>query len=202
MGIWWVGVAPSGTGRSPRLGSEQWASPLLLRHCRSTNQRGPFQMRVTNRRGLLGVFLAVVMMVGILPTVASAAPSSSGCQNRNLNQIDKLLECVDAEDVFVHLQALQDIADANGGTRASGTPGYDAVGRLRRRPARGRRLHRRAPGVRLQSLHRELELADRRCGRHRRRRRCSSRAPASITGGNVIPVDLDLGLGNALDVGL
>ncbi len=83
-------------------------------------------MRVTNRRGLLGVFLAVVMMVGFLPTVASAAPSSSGCQNRNLNQIDKFLECVDADDALVHLQALQDIADANGGTRASGTPGYDA----------------------------------------------------------------------------
>ena len=26
---------------------------------------------------------------------------------------------------FEHLEALQDIADANGGTRASGTPGYD-----------------------------------------------------------------------------
>ncbi len=83
-------------------------------------------MRVSNRRGLLGVFVAIVLLVGFLPTVASAAPSSSGCVNRNLNQIDKLLECVDAEDVFVHLDAFQDIADANGGTRASGTPGYDA----------------------------------------------------------------------------
>ena len=36
------------------------------------------------------------------------------------------MQCVDADDVFEHLNALQDIADANGGTRASGTPGYDA----------------------------------------------------------------------------
>ena len=68
---------------------------------------------------------AVALVAAALPSAAAAAPSNNGCNNRNLNQIDKLLECVDAEDVFVHLDALQGIADANGGTRASGTPGYD-----------------------------------------------------------------------------
>ena len=37
-----------------------------------------------------------------------------------------LREAVTVEGVRAHQQALQDVADANGGTRASGTPGYDA----------------------------------------------------------------------------
>jgi len=36
-----------------------------------------------------------------------------------------LRTAVTAEGVLAHEEALQDIADANGGTRASGTPGYD-----------------------------------------------------------------------------
>ena len=36
------------------------------------------------------------------------------------------MQCIDGDDVIGHLEALQGIADANGGTRASGTPGYDA----------------------------------------------------------------------------
>ena len=38
----------------------------------------------------------------------------------------KLLECVTLEGAQAHRAALQAIADANGGTRAAGTPGYDA----------------------------------------------------------------------------
>ncbi|TFC93471.1 M20/M25/M40 family metallo-hydrolase [Cryobacterium sinapicolor] len=37
-----------------------------------------------------------------------------------------LREAVTASGIIEHLQALQDIADAHGGTRASGTPGYEA----------------------------------------------------------------------------
>jgi len=33
---------------------------------------------------------------------------------------------VTADEMFVHLRALQDIANANKGNRAEGTPGYDA----------------------------------------------------------------------------
>jgi len=46
--------------------------------------------------------------------------------HRNNNSVSKLLECVTLEGVLEHERALQDIADAHGGTRASGTPGYDA----------------------------------------------------------------------------
>ncbi len=38
----------------------------------------------------------------------------------------KLLECVTVEGVLEHQQAFAEIADANGGTRSAGTPGYDA----------------------------------------------------------------------------
>ena len=42
------------------------------------------------------------------------------------NTVAKLLECVTLEGVRGHQAALQAIADANGGTRAAGTPGYEA----------------------------------------------------------------------------
>ena len=78
---------------------------------------------------LRGRTIACTLVLGLaaaaVPTVASAGPSESGCENRNLNQIDKFLDCVSGEDANVHLQTWQDIASANGDTRASGTPGYD-----------------------------------------------------------------------------
>ena len=46
--------------------------------------------------------------------------------NRTNNNIRKLLECVTVEGVMAHEVAFQAIADENGDTRASGTPGYDA----------------------------------------------------------------------------
>ena len=79
------------------------------------------------RRGRrIAVAFAVLVTAGMVSNVASAAPSENGCNNRRFTQIDQFLQCVNADDAFEHLQALQDIADANGGTRASGTPGYDA----------------------------------------------------------------------------
>ena len=72
-----------------------------------------------------------------MPSVAGAAASGGGghgggqghgrsCDHQANNSYDKLLRCVTADGVFDHLEAFQAIADANGGTRASGTPGYDA----------------------------------------------------------------------------
>ena len=78
------------------------------------------------RHARFGALCALLLAFSLLPAVAGAAPSSNACLNRNLNTTTKLLSCVDADDVFVHLAAFQAIADANGGTRASGTPGYDA----------------------------------------------------------------------------
>lgn len=50
---------------------------------------------------------------------------ANACRHRNNNTFRKLLECVTLEGVRSHQAALQAIADANGGTRVSGTPGYD-----------------------------------------------------------------------------
>ena len=57
---------------------------------------------------------------------ALAAPSKAGCEARTNNTYEKLLECVRVEGVREHQLALQQIADANGGNRFSGFPGYDA----------------------------------------------------------------------------
>ncbi|WP_322919207.1 M28 family peptidase [Nocardioides renjunii] len=65
----------------------------------------------------------------VIPVTASssaAAPAGKACDSRNNNSYSKLLECVSAEGVTKHLQAFQAIADANGGTRATETPGYRA----------------------------------------------------------------------------
>ena len=51
---------------------------------------------------------------------------SAACNSRNNNTFAKLLECVTVDGVRQHQAEFQEIADANGGTRASGTPGYDA----------------------------------------------------------------------------
>lgn len=59
----------------------------------------------------------------------SASPLSAdavSCGSRVNNTFDKLLECVTLAGVRSHQAALQAIADANNGTRVSGSPGYNA----------------------------------------------------------------------------
>jgi aminopeptidase Y len=68
---------------------------------------------------------SVFALLGATVPVATAAPPAA-CANRSNNTIAKLLECVDVSGVREHQAAFQAIADANGGTRVSGTPGYDA----------------------------------------------------------------------------
>lgn len=68
--------------------------------------------------------LAALATSLLAATPAVAAPP--GCDNRNNNSTAKLLECVTVDGVREHQRALQDIADANDGNRASGSPGYDA----------------------------------------------------------------------------
>ncbi len=66
-------------------------------------------------RRTLAVVSAATAMITVTATSATAAPDTSA-----------LTEAVTAAEITDHLEALQAIADANGGTRASGTPGYDA----------------------------------------------------------------------------
>ena len=67
---------------------------------------------------------AAILIVSSLPAIATAGPES--CDTRVNNTIDKLLECVTLDGVRAHQAAFQAAADANGGNRAAGTPGYDA----------------------------------------------------------------------------
>jgi aminopeptidase Y len=64
--------------------------------------------------------LAVIMVLAPLAVAGDAA-----CDNRVNNTFKKLLECVTLDGVREHQAALQAIADANNGTRVSGSPGYD-----------------------------------------------------------------------------
>ena len=73
-------------------------------------------MQMRNR--FVGAAVAAVVVAGMWSSTAVAAP--------NNNNANKLMEAVTPEGVMAHEQALQDIAEANGGTRASGTPGYEA----------------------------------------------------------------------------
>jgi Zn-dependent M28 family amino/carboxypeptidase len=52
-------------------------------------------------------------------------PAEAGPNDRTNNTSAKLRAAVTAEGVMEHAQALQDIADANGSTRVSGSTGYD-----------------------------------------------------------------------------
>jgi Zn-dependent M28 family amino/carboxypeptidase len=67
--------------------------------------------------------LAAASVVAALP--AGAAPVDR-CDRRANTTTARLLECVRVEGVLEHLEAFQAIADANGGNRASETPGYQA----------------------------------------------------------------------------
>ncbi|WPC04849.1 M28 family metallopeptidase [Pseudomonas benzenivorans] len=56
-----------------------------------------------------------------------ARPTSAGCNSLLLNNSPLgLPRCMQASKTLYHLQMLQDIAAANGGTRAAGLPGYQA----------------------------------------------------------------------------
>jgi len=78
---------------------------------------------------MLSKAIRLVTILSILAaTMAFASTASAGseaCDSRVNNNFNKLLECVTLEGVREHQAALQAIADANGHTRVSGSPGFD-----------------------------------------------------------------------------
>jgi aminopeptidase S len=66
----------------------------------------------------------VAVLVAALLLGACAGPSTGG-PSGDPALPDQLATATAGTDSFVHLQALQTIAERNGGTRALGTPGYD-----------------------------------------------------------------------------
>ena len=81
--------------------------------------------------------ICALSAVAVAIALIGAGPASAQSNN---NTVKKLTKAVTPEGVLEHLEALQEIADDNGGNRAAGLPGYRGVRRLRRRAARGRGL--------------------------------------------------------------
>jgi aminopeptidase Y len=74
---------------------------------------------------LVSVILMGAPLVAPISLVPSVQAGPNACDTRVNNTQQKLLECVTVEGVREHQAALQAIADANNGTRVSGSPGYD-----------------------------------------------------------------------------
>jgi len=70
--------------------------------------------------------IALILVLQVFTVVPFALAGPAACDNRVNNTFNKLLECVTLDGVREHQAALQAIADANGGIRLAGTPGYDA----------------------------------------------------------------------------
>ncbi|WP_392544508.1 M28 family metallopeptidase [Oryzobacter telluris] len=71
-----------------------------------------------------GVIAAGVVALSVASPAQAA--TEEACANRVNNTHAKLAECVTVEGVRAHREALQEIATQHGGTRVSGTAGYDA----------------------------------------------------------------------------
>ncbi len=80
-------------------------------------------------RRIIGTFTILVMAsvgLGAVSAPVEAKDKGKGCTVRTNDSLRKVLECVTLDGVMEHQHAFQEIADANGGTRSAGTPGYDA----------------------------------------------------------------------------
>lgn len=75
-------------------------------------------MRFRWTRSTIAAGGAAALAAVLVATPASAAPVPP----------ESLADAVSSDSVMVHLEALQDIADANDGNRAAGTSGYEASG--------------------------------------------------------------------------
>jgi Zn-dependent M28 family amino/carboxypeptidase len=69
------------------------------------------------------------VVLSLLATSLTFAPAASAgpkaCDKRVNDTVAKVLECITVDAVRAHQAALQSIANANGGNRAAGFPGYD-----------------------------------------------------------------------------
>ena len=67
--------------------------------------------------------MGALLMAGTALALVAGQARAQSCPDPETTA--GLTDCVTVEGAFEHLQAWQDIADANGGTRVSGTSGYD-----------------------------------------------------------------------------
>jgi Zn-dependent M28 family amino/carboxypeptidase len=74
---------------------------------------------VSKARTVAGVGVGALLLVG------AAVPAQAATDDANQNTSKKLRQAVSAAGMTEHLQALQSIANANGGTRVSGSSGFN-----------------------------------------------------------------------------
>ncbi len=91
----------------------------------------PMRTPVPRRLRVALAGLAAAVAVGACDVGAPAPPPAGPAQTATAVAssdplVGRLATQVDAARAVTHLQALQQVADAHGGTRASATPGYDA----------------------------------------------------------------------------
>ena len=70
--------------------------------------------------------MVVALAALVSANTALAQVPQSDCDERANNTYPKILQCIRLDQVRAHQAAFQAIADANGGTRAAGLPGYTA----------------------------------------------------------------------------
>lgn len=70
--------------------------------------------------------LAATALVAGAATAPAVADPGHDRAGGNPNSPEKLVAAVDADSLWDHMEALYAAAEANGGNRAAGTPGYDA----------------------------------------------------------------------------
>jgi Zn-dependent M28 family amino/carboxypeptidase len=80
---------------------------------------------IARQEGCVVRKLAIAALVGLAVTAATVSATVSATAVQAETTATKLPKLVKVEDIRRHQENLQKIADYNGGTRASGTPGYD-----------------------------------------------------------------------------
>ena len=95
---------------------------------RSLPPRAPHRLRLRSRR-IWRCWLAATaaLLLAACGGGDTASPAFlAACRSQANDTPDRLLDCVTQAGVGAHLQALSAIAHTNGGSRATGTPGFDA----------------------------------------------------------------------------
>lgn len=75
---------------------------------------------------LIRLIAITSLLASSMATAAVVDAGPKSCAKRVNDTAAKLMECVTLDGVRAHQQALQNIANVNGGIRAAGTPGYTA----------------------------------------------------------------------------
>ena len=100
----------------------------------------------------VGAVAALLVAVIAMSSSAGAGAESAQRGSPTFQGSAKLRKALTVRAILGHLRQLQSFADANGGTRAAGFPGFTSLGGLRRADDAGRGLAGHPPAVRLRLL--------------------------------------------------